>query len=258
MKYFFAVAAFLSTSLAFAIENYQANEALNVLTISGIKLREKPGGTVLQSLPYGAKVVTLEAKNNNFPTHVEGISGSWVKVKFNDKIGYVFDGFLSRLPAPSLTDANLRAYAKREFKTLSDDLPLSFMEDSDLGATGSNVMFFEWNNQRLAYSNYFYYEGGSESICIPGISIEEGYLLMRILERDAYEYALKEPNHPEGYDMRQLTEFLYNGVSIKSNDDGTTSEVYNYYTADLSIGCDFIVTISKKDQFVIINVGGGC
>ena len=172
MKYIFAVIAFLSTSIVFAIENYQANETLNVLTISGVKLRDKPGGTVLQTVPYGSKVVTLEAKNNNFPTHVEGISGSWVKVKFNDKMGYVFDGFLSRLPAPSLTDANLQAYAKREFKILSEELPLSYVEDSDLGSSGSNVMFFEWYNQRLAYSNYFYYEGGSESICIPGISIE--------------------------------------------------------------------------------------
>jgi hypothetical protein len=81
---------------------------------------------------------------------------------------------------------------------------------------------------------------------------------MRILERDAYEYALKETNHPEDYDMRQLTEFLYNGVSIKSNDDGTTSEVHNFYTANLSVGCDFDIIISKKDNFVIINVGGGC
>lgn len=258
MKYFFAAIALLYTSLAFAIENYQANETLNVLTISGIKLRDKPGGAVLQSVPYAAKVVALEAKNNNFPTHVEGISGSWVKVKFNDKIGYVFDGFLSRLPAPSLTDANLRAYARREFKTLSEELPISFMEDNDLGSSGSNVMFFEWNNQRLAYYNYFYYEGGSENICIPGISIEEGYLLMRILERDAYEYALKETNRPEDFDMRQLTEFLYNGVSIKLNDDGTTSEVHNYYSANLSVGCDFDIIISKKDNFVLINVGGGC
>ena len=258
MRYFFAATAFLYTSLAFAIENYQANETLNVLTISGIKLRDKPGGAVLQSVPYAAKVITLEPKNNNFPTHVEGISGSWVKVKFNDKIGYVFDGFLSRLPAPSLTDANLRAYARREFKTLSEELPISFMEDSDLGSSGSNVMFFEWNNQRLAYYNYFYYEGGSENICIPGISIEEGYLLMRILERDAYEYALKETNRPEDFDKRQLTQFLLNGLSYKVNDDGSTTQKYDHYTCNLSTGCDYDLTISKKHNFVLINVGGGC
>jgi hypothetical protein len=58
---------------------------LNVLTVSGIKLRDKPGGTVLQSIPFASKVVTLEPKNNNFPVTVEGIAGSWVKVNFNGK-----------------------------------------------------------------------------------------------------------------------------------------------------------------------------
>ena len=81
---------------------------------------------------------------------------------------------------------------------------------------------------------------------------------MRILERDAYEYALKETIHSDEFDMRQLTEFLYNGVSIKLNDDGTSREVNDYYTADLTSGCDFSITISKKDNFVLINVGGGC
>jgi len=258
MKYLLAFIAFLSTSLSFAIENYQSNESLNVLTVSGIKLRDKPGGAVLQSIPYAAKVITLEAKNNNFPTYVEGISGSWVKVKFNDKIGYVFDGFLSRLPAPSLTDANLRAYVRREFKVLSEELPLSFLENSDLGASGNNVMFLEWNGKKCAYENHFYYEGGGEKLCIPGISLEEGYLLMRIIEADAYELTLKENNHGEDFDKRQLTQFLLNGLSYKVNDDGSTTQKYDHYTCNLSTGCDYDLTISKKDNFLIINVGGGC
>jgi hypothetical protein len=258
MKYLFAVIAFLSTSLALAIENYQSNESLNVLTVSGIKLRDKPGGAVLQSVPYAAKVITLEAKNNNYPTHVEGISGSWVKVKFNDKIGYVFDGFLSRLPAPSLTDANLSAYVKREFKVLSEDLPLSYLTNNDLGASGNTVLFLEWNGQKCAYENHFYYEGGGESLSIPGVSIEEAYLLVRIIEREAYENALKEMLGTEDFDSRPNTEFILNGTSYYYQEGGSISEVNDHYVVNLTLGCDYYVTINKHENFVLINIGGGC
>jgi len=258
MKYYLAVFAILSTSLAFAIENYQPHEALNVLTLSGIKLRDKPGGSVIQSIPYAAKVTTLEGKNNNFPVTVEGIKGAWVKVNFNDKIGYVFDGFLSRLPAPSLTDANLRAYVKREFKVLSEDLPLAYLTTNDLGASGNTVLFLEWNGQKCAYENHFYYEGGGESLSIPGVSMEEAYLLIRIIEREAYEYALKEMEHPEDFDNRPYTEFILNGTSYYYQEGGSISEVNDHYVCNLTSGCDYYVTINKHENFVLINIGGGC
>ncbi len=258
MKYIFSFLIFISLNQVFAIDTYQANETLNVLTLSGIKLRDKPGGTVLQSIPYASKVVTLEPKNNIFPVTVEGIKGSWVKVNFNEKIGYVFDGFLSRLPAPSLTDANLRAYVKREFKVLSNDLPLSYWADSDLGASGNTVLFLEWNGEKCAYENHFYYEGGGENLSLPGVSLEEAYLLVRVIERDAYEYVLKEAVHPEDFDRRPYTEFILNGTSFEVADDGTVTEKNDFYRCDLTSGCDYQVTINKYENFVLINIGGGC
>jgi hypothetical protein len=258
MKYIFSLIIFLSLNHAFAIDSYQANESLNVLTLSGIKLRDKPGGNVLQPIPYAAKVVTLEPKNNNFPVTVEGIRGSWVKVNFNGKIGYVFDGFLSRLPAPSLTDANLRAYVKREFKVLSEDLPLSYLTTNDLGASGNTVLFLEWNGQKCAYENHFYYEGGGENLSIPGVSIEEAYLLVRIIEREAYENALKEMLGTEEFDSRPYTEFILNGTSYYYQEGGSVAEVKDHYVVNLTLGCDYYVTINKHENFVLINIGGGC
>jgi hypothetical protein len=258
MKYLFSFILFVALNQVFAIDSYQTNESLNVLTLSGIKLRDKPGGAVIQSIPYAAKVITLEAKSNNFPVAVEGIHGSWVKVNFNGKIGYVFDGFLSRLPAPSLTDANLRAYVKREFKLLSEDLPLSYLTNSDLGASGSTVLFLEWSGEKCAYENHFYYEGGGENLSIPGVSIEEAYLLVRIIERDAYENALKEMVRTDDFDSRPYKEFILNGTSYYNQEGGTISEVNDHYVVNLTLGCDYYVTINKHENFVLINISGGC
>jgi hypothetical protein len=174
-----------------AIDNYSSNETLNVLAISGLKFRDKPEGNVLQTIPYGSKVVTLESKNYDYPKTVEGIKGAWVKVNFSGNVGYVFDGFLSSLPVPSLSDKNLRTYVIREFRAISNEIPLSFLKNNELGESGSNVLFLEWKNQKCAYEESFYYEGGGESLCIPGVSMEEAYLLMRIIEREAFRESLE-------------------------------------------------------------------
>ena len=259
MKYIFSFLIFISLNQVFAIDSYQANESLNVLTLSGIKLRDKPGGAVLQTIPYAAKIVTLEVKNNNFPVTVEGIKGSWVKVSFNDKIGYVFDGFLSRLPAPSFTDANLRAYVKREFKMISEEIPLSYLENSDLRESGSNVFLFEWQGEQGAYQYHYYSEGGGENVAISGISMEEAYLLVRIVEREAYDYVLIEmEQRPENFDMRPYNGFVLNGTSYETHDDGSITEKQDFYTIDFVTGCDCVLIITKHEKYVLINIDCGC
>jgi hypothetical protein len=240
-----------------AIDNYSSNETLNVLAFSGLKFRDKPEGNVLQTIPYGSKVVTLEPKNYDYLKTVEGIKGSWVKVRFNGNVGYVFDGFLSSLPAPSLSD-DLKSYVKREFKLLSKEMPLAFLRDNDLGPSGSNVLFFEWKNQQGAYSEHFYYEGGGEYLSIPGLSMEEGYLLMRIIKRENIEHAKTELAKFEGFDARPYEQFVLNGISYYNAGNGAVREIEDYYEFDLDEGCNYILTITKHEGFLLIDLGGGC
>ena len=240
-----------------AIDNYSSNETLNVLALSGLKFRDKPDGNVLQTIPYGSKVVTLESKNFNYPKTVEGIKGAWVKVNFSGNVGDVFDGFLSSLPAPSLSDKNLRTYVIREFRAISNEIPLSFLKNNELGESGSNVLFLEWKNQKCAYEESFYYEGGGESLCIPGVSMEEAYLLMRIIERDTYKETLDVLNN-ENIDLRPYNQFVLNGISYETLDNGSVIENKDYYTCELYMGCEYGLTIVRHNGYVIINVGGGC
>jgi len=257
MKYLPFLFSLFVFNAVYSIDSYESNETLNVLTISGIRLRDKPEGNVLQTISYGSKVVTLESKNYNYPKTVEGIKGSWVKVRFNGNVGYVFDGFLSSLPAPSLSD-DLKSYLKREFKLLSSEMPLAFLRDNDLGPSGSNVIFFEWKNQQGAYSEHFYYEGGGEYLSIPGVSIEEGYLLMRIIKRENIGHAKTELAKFEGFDARPYEQFVLNGISYYNAGNGVVREIEDYYECDLDEGCSYMLTITKHEGFLLIDLGGGC
>ena len=87
----FSVLCFLLVKESYSIQSYAAGQQLNVLTSSGMNLRDAPKGTVLQKIPYGARIKTLQAKSTANPETIEGIQGNWVKVEYNGAMGFLFD-----------------------------------------------------------------------------------------------------------------------------------------------------------------------
>ena len=93
--------------IIFYITTIQANDPipqlLNVVAPSGLKLRATPGsdGEVLTIIP--SKSVVLRIDNELYlpvEDEINYIRGEWIYVSYHGEEGYVFDGFLSRLPIP--------------------------------------------------------------------------------------------------------------------------------------------------------------
>ncbi|MDN3579455.1 SH3 domain-containing protein [Mucilaginibacter flavus] len=83
---------------------------LNVWLLQGVQLKASPSekSKTIATLPYGTSVntiketspqksFTVDFKSDAFKKPYK-LKGQWVKVDFNGKTGYVFDGFLSALP----------------------------------------------------------------------------------------------------------------------------------------------------------------
>ena len=257
MKYFLSVCLCLAFIGAKSIGFFNANEELTVFTISGINLRDQPNGTVITHIPYGATVLTLEAKSSLITASFEGIPGAWTKVKFDGKIGYVFDGFLSHLPAPGLDEYNLETYARKHFAFQTDSILISLFENSD-GNSEDYIQVFQSKWGLVGFESSVYYEGGSESLSIPLLSLEEGYLLVRILFKDAYKMAKENEDVIEGFDRRAYDMLILNGESSVYMEDGTVKNVMDYYFADLSLGCYSGVNVSVKKNRLMIVSSGGC
>lgn len=68
-----------------------------VTASSGLRLRETASlsAKVMVVIPFGQKVQVLERTKTS--TEVEGIEGVLVKLSWNGKTGYAFDGFLSEI-----------------------------------------------------------------------------------------------------------------------------------------------------------------
>ena len=91
---------------------FKDGETLNVWATAGLNMRDKPDvkAAKIAAIPYGAKVVVQPNIGVKIPFEVEEfkgfiVKGLWLLVKYGDKEGFVFDGFLSRLPAPKDNDS---------------------------------------------------------------------------------------------------------------------------------------------------------
>ena len=94
-----------------------------VWSVKGLALREQPGISAKRiiNIPYGQSVtiisndepsVTMSSKIDGFLSSYK-LEGKWVKILYNEKEGYVFNGFLSTMPPFNISVESAEDYLKR-------------------------------------------------------------------------------------------------------------------------------------------------
>lgn len=102
-------------------EIFKVNDSLNVFAYEGLNLRAEPSpaAKILGKLEYGDQVI-LKKKTSELDTISYRI-GYWILVESDKVEGYVFDGFLSKLKAPTLEQLNredgILGYLLQEFNS---------------------------------------------------------------------------------------------------------------------------------------------
>ena len=127
MKYKIVFLLFLYSAVSFAQKSrFSENETLYVWALNGLNMRKLPDAKSekIAALPYGEKV-TVQANIGIIVAHeVEEfkdfkVHGVWLLVKYGDKEGFVFDGYLSRLVAPEKNRKySVDAYIKQNYKKI--------------------------------------------------------------------------------------------------------------------------------------------
>lgn len=150
---------------------------------SGLGMREKPDAAakVLDKIPYGTKVVTLEEEGEWKEIITEGLTGYWRKVKYNNKTGYIADCYLFPWPPPKLaTVTNLKQYLAQISVPAAPKLTTK-------SGTMSNIEESGWELSKQLYKNgaeyhdFMAYEYGSDTYFLPGFTLQQGFLLCRLL-----------------------------------------------------------------------------
>jgi hypothetical protein len=244
---------------SFAIIGYDYGDTLTCLAYSGLKIRSEPNGTnVTGKVPYGGKVVVCAkpwgVNDNLLPFQAEGIQGSWVRIRYNDISGFVFDGFLSNLPAPSLQCKSLKQYASC---CLSQSGKKNVFTHNCEGLTlGDTLQFFTWQSNFAIHEERFGYESWSETLTLQGVSAEECYLIAHIVYKSDIDSAVADmKNHPDklGVVLQTDIDNMIEDYNIFSFQDG------KYKLELMGDGCyDVIMVIKLSDNIFQICRSSGC
>lgn len=185
---------------------YQKGDTLNVLANSGLELKNKPSlsSKTLSLVSYGDQVLVIKDKKRKVKLEVDGITGYWILVKYGNMVGYVFDGFLSKLPAPAKDCLSLREYAKERLIEVGkrDTLELA---PTICDEKSSGILYVQKLRHGAVLKIGFQWEEMTETLKIPNIKLTEGFLLAKVCLGDMFKNEVfpKDSTHVQmtTYDM---------------------------------------------------------
>lgn len=104
--------------------NYEAGDSLNVYAKNGLNIRSKASvdGEKIELIPFGSKVRIIDTKDFELRDTFERVPGNWVEISYLGINGFVFDGYLSKLTIPKLSQktkysiSDLASYIKANYK----------------------------------------------------------------------------------------------------------------------------------------------
>lgn len=177
----------LNVQSSFSITSYEVGDTLFNWAKSGLNIRTERTfeSKVIETISFGDYLIALERKDeNDFDdfkitdsylikdterVNIE-LQGKWVKIRFKNKIGYVFDSYLSKFEIPEGTD--LKEYLSKEFEVVK-------ILDS--------LFAYGMGKEKIIYYNGAYLKNiirGSTSefkLVIPEYSFEEAFQLIYYL-----------------------------------------------------------------------------
>ncbi|MCS6979572.1 MAG: SH3 domain-containing protein [Flavobacteriales bacterium] len=151
---------------------------------SGLNLREKPEkeSPVISKIPFGAQVTCISTNEALVPSESENMRGYWQKVKYNAMTGYVSDIYLFPWPLPSVgSEKSIKEYMGKISPPYMPAFNLKNYAESITNDT-------EWSIEKQIFKNGFEFheyhaiEYYSITYFIPGVSLQQGFMLCRLLD----------------------------------------------------------------------------
>jgi len=165
---------------------YEIGDELNVNARSGLNVRNAPGveGTKVGFLEYGQKVKVISTEFIKQRDTFDNLDGGWVEVEKGKIRGFVFDGFLAKLPVVKIDSINthwsyclpdeMKGYV---FDNFDDVTESNYNNGSD--GEGAHEMKIFTSKGNYQFIEHGYTDCLASEIQIPNIRRSEGVLLVK-------------------------------------------------------------------------------
>ncbi len=149
---------------------------------AGLSLREQPstGAKVLEKIPYGDKLTTVAGDVNQPTISTEGFTGFWWKVLYNGKTGYIVSSYVLPTPSPKQGTKTLSEYFAQVSAAYGNPLLIK-NSDPALNEMGESTLTKQLYKNGMEWQRWEGYESNSELYLIPEFTIEQCFLLLRLI-----------------------------------------------------------------------------
>ncbi|CAM3637626.1 SH3 domain-containing protein [Mucilaginibacter galii] len=209
MKYAYLLLVLIVLSVATTQGSVRFNrgDKVNVWVLKGIKLYKSPDSksTITSTIPYGVSVEVLstgtdslkawQGKITNDITPVPvTLKGYWLKVKYGQIEGYVFDGYLSKMPCLKLNEngspEEVDTYIKRNYKGYTKRMIKKVVQGVDSEETTyyyKGAIILEESSGDGCWDTNVYFKGISyqdvqlfEKVCLNGADAAQDIKIKRL------------------------------------------------------------------------------
>jgi hypothetical protein len=149
---------------------------------AGISMREQPNTSakILEKITYGEKLFTVADENQPLAIATEGFNGFWWKVKYNNKTGYIVSSYVLPTPPPKSGVKTLSDYFA-QVSTKAGSPLLIKKSEAALNEMGESTITKQLFKNGMEWQEEKGYENGSNLYLLPDFTIEQCFLLVRLL-----------------------------------------------------------------------------
>lgn len=161
---------------------------------AGLSMREQPNtnAKVIEKIAYGEKLITVAEEGAAIGISTEGFNGYWWKVKYNNKTGYIVNSYVLPMPPPKATVKKLSDYFAQVSSKAAAPLVIK-KSDAAMAEMGELSLTKQLYKNGMEWHSTQGYEYGSDLYLLPDFTIEQCFLLVRLIGQYPDVVAEKDP-----------------------------------------------------------------
>lgn len=237
----------------------QVSGTMYVAAKSGLNMREAAGtnSKVLENIPYGTTVEIIQADEEYKSQLIENMLGYWQKVKYKNKTGYILDVYLLPWTPP------MQGMVK-EMKDYIDQVTSPYGKKLIIKSNPNNQYEeASWIIEKQLYYNgaewhqQTGYEYGSDTWFLPGFTIQQGFLLLRLIPE--FKYAIGESDaFPATNKSIKRGEYEQEyKITVEKEDYGNGDAWYKKVSIEYEDGAFYELQMFLIDNQLVISFSSG-
>ncbi|MEO6254579.1 MAG: SH3 domain-containing protein [Ferruginibacter sp.] len=201
---------------------------------AGLSIREQPNTSakVLDKIPYGEKMITVVNNEQQVTISTEGFNGYWWKIKYKEKTGYIVSSYVLPLPPPRAGTKTLHDYFAQVSAPLGNTLVIK-RSDAALNETGESTLTKQLYKNGMEWHKTDGYENASSLYMIPDITIEQCFLLVRLIgqypeligEKEVFPTKRSVVKNDNGEKIIDVEKELYDGPQGSVSKPGPVKKI---------------------------------